>query len=163
MSAIWTTQWCIILSNGLKFAREVAQTERVNLRGSATKKAWFSRTSWLRNLHNWVYLEYNHQSRNALATSISSSKLQASSIQASSSSSSSMGPCEISRRDHDDTWIMFAFKGLTMSPILRHLQAWESSCQVKRNILPSLSVTKPNSSITKPAHLLFNVAKSKEN
>ena len=44
-----STQWCIILSNDLKFA----QMERGKLRGGATKKVRVSCTSWLRNLHHW--------------------------------------------------------------------------------------------------------------
>ena len=43
------------MSNDSKFRLKVAQTERGNERGDATKGMRFSWTSWLRNLRSWVF------------------------------------------------------------------------------------------------------------
>ena len=47
------TQWCVILSKDSIFARESGIDREGH--GSATKVQRFSRTSWLRNLHHWVF------------------------------------------------------------------------------------------------------------
>ena len=50
------TQWCKFMSKNLIFVREISRGGRGRTGvGGATKKCEISRTSWLRNLHHWVY------------------------------------------------------------------------------------------------------------